>query len=196
MLLVLVLDAVVLVSAIAGTTFYYDSALDGKNSEAALLNARISNLKSQISEFESQITILADQISNLTSANLVTALGITEVNKDTSEVSRLYNRLYIDGTVTNAGKNTASNAGLHIVAYTVDGTLEINMTIPFTKGEIGSDAATNSYIQSFDPYVPNDSSSMKLGFLGSGQIAEVQFNIYHQGVVCNWTVTAVYSNTT
>ena len=195
MLIVLTLVTVVFVSSMVGTIFYYNNELDKRNSEVVLLNAQISKLSIQISEFENQITYLTSQVSNLTSANLVTALGITEVNKDTSKVPRSYNRLYIDGTITNAGTSTAFNVGLHVAAYTVDGTLEINMTIPLTKGEIGADAATNSYVLSFDPYVPINESSMKLGVLVSGQIAQVQFNIYHQGVVCNWTATAVYSNT-
>ena len=136
MLIMLTLAALVFVSTMVGTTFYYNSELDKRNSEVALLNAQTSKLSTQISEFENQIINLKSQVSNLTSANLVTAHGITEVNKDTSKVPRSYNRLYIDGTVTNAGTSTAFNAGLHVVAYTVDGTLEINMTIPLTKGEL------------------------------------------------------------
>ena len=185
-LTILIVVVVLLVSAVAGTIVYYNGAVNDRNSKIALMNTQIANLTSQTSSLKSQVTNLTSQLTNLTSANLVTALGITEVS-NTSSISRSYNRLYIDGSVTNMGVGTAFNAGLHVVAYAADGTLEINMTVPLTFGEFGTDDATTSYVFSFDPF-----NYLKFGSLVSGQTANVDLDIYHEGIVSDWTVTPVW----
>jgi len=124
------------------------------------------------------------------SANLVAGLGVSEVG-NTSSITRSYNRLFIEGSVTNNGQGEALNAGLHVLAYAEDGTLEINMTVPLTCGEFGANAAIYSYIYSFDPYC---TSSPKFGNLSGGQSADVNLDIYHEGTVANWTVTPVWTN--
>jgi hypothetical protein len=104
--------AVLFLSLFVGTIIYY-------NNQTAKLNGKISILKSEI--------------VNLTTANLVTALGVTEVlgNSSHNIIVQLYNHLYISGQVNNTGKGTAYNSGLRIVAYDVQGTLEVNITVPF-----------------------------------------------------------------
>ncbi len=175
-----VLIAVVLLaSVLAGIVTYCNNILESKNSKIASLNTQTTNLTTQA--------------TNLTSANLVTSLGIAEVS-NTSSISRSYNRLFIEGPVTNTGQGEALNAGLYVLAYAADGRLEINITVPLTTyglGEFGANAAIYSYIFSFDPYC---TSSPKFGNLPSGQSAEVDLDIYHEGTVTNWTVTPVWTN--
>ncbi|MGO8805743.1 MAG: hypothetical protein ACLQO7_03935 [Candidatus Bathyarchaeia archaeon] len=184
---VLVTVVALLATVLAGTVTYHNSVLENKNSKIASLNTKISNLASQVTN----LTAKTSQIRNLTSANLVTAIGVAEV-VNTSRVSRAYNRLYIEGSVTNNGSGFAFNVGLRVLACAADGTLEINMTVPLTYGEFGTNAAIYSYIYSFDPYC---TSSPQFGNLSSGQSAEVNLDIYHDGTVTNWTITPVWTNT-
>ena len=181
--------AILFVSEIAGALIYYDSLVNQKNSDIASLNNQINNLSIEIANLTSQISNLTAQAS-LTSVNLVTELGITEIS-NTSSISRSYNRLYIDGPVTNQGVTTAYNAGLHVVAYAADGTLEINTTVPLNYGEYAADSATESYVSSFDGVT----GSLYLGSLVSGQTANVDLDIYHESTVTNWTVTPVWTTT-
>ena len=116
-------------------------------------------------------------------ANLVTKLGSTE------EAPFPYNWLYIYGTVTNAGGKTAFNAGLHVVAFSNNGTLKINMTVPLTNGaEYGTDAATQADASSFGQY------SVQLRNLNSGETATININIFHEGLISNWTIIPVWTN--
>jgi len=180
-----VLIAALFVSAIAGTTFYCNGVINGGNSKIASLNVQIANLDSQI--------------TNLTSANLVAALGVTEVPNNSPNsypTPLLYNHLYISGSVTNTGQGIANNAGLHVVAYASDGTLEVNMTVPLDGNQnvtgnentdfapvFGTDAATQIY--------GND--SLQLGEVYSGQTVPIDLGIFHEGAVTNWTITPVWT---
>ncbi len=180
--------AILFASAMAGTILYYNSEVNEKESKIGPLNNQTTNQ-------DSKITNLTAQVANLTSANLVTALGITEIS-NTSSIPRSFNRLYIKGSVTNRGSETAFDAGLHVVAYSKDGILDINMTVPLTTyglGEFGTNAAIYSYLYSFDPYC---TSSPKFGNLLSGQSVNVNLDIYHEGAVTNWTVTPAWKNST
>ena len=172
----LIAVAVLLASVLAGIVTYYNNVLESKNSQITSLNTQIANPTSQV--------------TNLTSASLVTSLGIAEVG-NTSSISRSYDRLFIEGSVTNNGQCEALTAGLHVLAYAADGTLEINMTVPLIYGEFGANAAIYSYIYSFDPYF---TSSPKFGNLSSGQSADVNLDIYHYETVTNWTVTPEWTN--
>jgi hypothetical protein len=158
---------ILFVSAIAGTIFYYNGIVNSENSKIASQNNEIANLASQISN-------ITAQISNLTTANLVTALVVTEVGVFSPPNA---NYLSITGSVNNTGKGIAYNAGLHVVAYSAAGTVEINMTVPLTidvEVEIGS--------------------SLQLGNLDAGQSATVVLDIYHLGTVTSWTITPVWTN--
>ena len=139
--------AILIVSAIGGTAFYYDSAINNGNSKIASLNDKIANLNYEISNLNGQIS----SFKNFTVANLVTALGITEVPSDSSHNypgPLPYNHLYISGQVNNLGDGTAFNAGLHILAYAANGTLEVNMTVPLGGGNFGTDAGTEAFVSS------------------------------------------------
>ena len=193
-----VLIAILFVSAIAGTIFYYNGVVNDRNSQIASLNNEIANQNAQISN-------LTAQVENLTSAYLVTALGATEIPLGATEIisnnpfgidfpfQNMYNHLYITGSVTNTGVGTAYNAGLHVVAYDATGTLEINMTVPLgydQYGAFGTDAAIDSWILS-SPY---GLSSLQLITLDSGQNMPIILNIFHEGTVTNWTITPVWTN--
>jgi uncharacterized protein YxeA len=188
----------------AGTIFYYNWVANDRNSQIASLNTQITNHNNEIANQKNEISNLTAQVlslkgqaaklSYLTSANLVTTLGITEVpGSSSSYMGGLvptpvrFNYLFIEGSVTNTGKGTAYNAGLHVVAYSANGTLEINMTVPLVEGaSFGSDKATDAYL--------NVSSSPTLGALYSEHTADVYVNIFHEGTVSTWTVTPVWTN--
>ncbi len=165
--------AILFVSAIAGTIFYY-------NNKVSNLNSQISNLKAQLKK--------------LTTANLTTALGIAEVipnNSGNKGNPTKFNNLYITGSVANTGQSTAYNAGLHVVAYDAIGKVEINMTVPMDyDATFGTDAATNAYVSSI-----YQTSLLQLGNLYSEQNVSIAIAIYHEGTVTNWTVTPVWTNT-
>ncbi|MGD0070558.1 MAG: hypothetical protein ABSB71_03245 [Candidatus Bathyarchaeia archaeon] len=169
--------AVLFVSAMAGTIFYYNGVVNDRNSKIDLLNAQIANLEGQI--------------TNLTSANIETTLGITEypsvISADLPR-SVIYNHLEITGSVNNTGRGTAYNAGLHVVGYDANSTLLVNMTVPF-MGAYGTDAQIDSYFSS-----NFSGSSLQLGSLYSGQTATIDVIIYREGTVSNWNVTPVWTN--
>ena len=162
--------AILFVSAIVGTIIYY--------------NNQILNLKSQI--------------KNMTTANLVTSLGIAEIQGNESrngngEITPVpYNYLFITGSVNNTAEANAYNAGLHVVAYSATGKLEINMTVPF-YGIYGTDNATNTFV--LENY--GGSLNPTLGILYAGQTASLNpygISILHEGTVSKWTVTPVWTN--
>lgn len=107
-----------------------------------------------------------------------------------------YNYLYITGNVNNTGLGTAYNAGLHVIAFSTNGTLEVNITVPFNTenfslGVFGTDNATNTFILS-----KYGSSSSSLGILDGKQTAHIQsISILHEGLATNWTVTPVWTDT-
>jgi cell division protein FtsL len=167
--------------------------LNTANSKIPSLNDQIANLNSQISNLKAQITNPGAQIANLTSPYLVTALGITEIAGNLPAYLQ-FNRLWISGTVTNKGEGTAFNSGLHVVAYTANGTQEVDITVPLNNNNVvtyGTDAATNdlAYGSNGDNY-----PSFQLISLGGGGTAYIGINIYHEGTVTNWTVTPVWTN--
>jgi len=157
---------ILFVSAIAGTILYYNGIVNSENSKITSQNNEIANLTNQISN-------LTTQISNLTTANLVTALVVTEMLYVQS--NSYY--LSITGSVNNTGKGIAYNAGLHVVAYSAAGTVEINMTVPLT---------IEGWVQI--------GSSLPLGNLDAGKSAIVVSDIEHLGIVTSWTITPVWTN--
>jgi outer membrane murein-binding lipoprotein Lpp len=168
------LIAILFVSAIAGTIFYY--------------NGKIANLNSQIANLNSQISNLNDQIKNLEAPYLVTSLGIHEVNNGTFDVDVgtgekvVSNALSILGNVTNEGKSTAYHVGLYVVAQNFWGVTVINMTVPLA-GISGTASIPNGdnlpLTESIEPY----------------QSVQLYINILCQNAVpTNWTITPVCTN--
>jgi hypothetical protein len=178
--IIIAISVLVIAILFVGTIFYY-------NSEIANLNSQISNLKGQI--------------QNLTSANLTTALSITEIpyiqfpfgGPPPDNLPTPPNNLYINGSVSNMGGGIAFNAGLHVVAYAANGTLEVNMTVPLVNGAtvFGTDDATDAFVSN---YYKDYAGSLELGYLKSGQTVTFDLSFYHEGTASNWTATPVWTN--
>lgn len=199
--------AVLFISTFAGIVLYYNTALSDKDSKITSLNNEITNLTSQISN-------LTSEVKNLTSANLVAVLNVTEEPNNSDLVQMFpnmpvtsipYNSLWINGSIINTGHVMAYNAGLNVTAYTSDGTLEINMTVPFVINAVyGTDKATDDLILNNPRLtVGNDNGNLHFGQIGSLQLGSLAIeqthsiflSIYHEGIVTNWTVTPVWTNT-
>ena len=208
------LVAILFVSAFSATIFYYNSLLNQRNSKIDSLNSQIINQNNIIANLTSQVANLSSVVHDLTSAKLVSTINVTE-EPDNSDLMQQFPAipvtsipfysLWINGSITNAGHVTAHKAGLQVVAYSSDGTLEINMTVPFVVNAVyGTDDATRSLILN-NPRTGegNDIGSVHFGQIGSlqlgsldvGQTANVFLVIYHEGIVANWTVTPVWTNT-
>jgi cell division protein FtsL len=124
---------ILLVSSVIGTIIYYNSIMNDENSKNASLQHQISDknndtstLAYQILNLKNQLTNLTRIVTKLTSANLVTSLAIKEYPATIQYNISYENALFIVGSVTNTGEGVAYNAGLHIVAYTVDNALKID----------------------------------------------------------------------
>ena len=179
------------VTAIAGTIFYYNGVVNDRDSQIELMNAQIASLNSQLSNLEDILANLSSLVTNFTTANLVTAIGATEVPKNSSHnlpSVHLYNHLYISGSVINTGEGTAYNAGLHVVAFDMNGGLRINMTVPLGGGmaAFGTDSKIIEYL--------GGGSSTVLGRLYGGETTGIDIAIFHEGTVSNWTMTPVWTN--
>jgi hypothetical protein len=202
-----VLIAVLWVSCIVGIQFYYNSLLETNNQKIASLTNQIATQKNEIANLTSQVKHIHDEEANITKK-----LGVKEISNQTTSALGyyvMYDALFIKGTVINTGNLTAYNAGLKVVAYSADGVLEINMTVPLVHGaayyigsssyygdviDFGTDNATQAIASSLDSYI-GSTDSLKLGDLYGGQTVPVNINILHEGIVTNWTVTPVWSNT-
>jgi hypothetical protein len=97
----------------------------------------------------------------------------------------LKNALFIVGSVTNTSGGVTYNAGLNIVAYTVDSALEIDMIVPLSGVGAGYDSSTYS------------GSHPQLSTLFSGyntNSASIAVAIHTQNLVSNWTLAPVWTN--
>ena len=205
--------SVLFVSVVAETVTYYRGLVSDRNSQLASLKEQVTEENSQISNLTAEVSNLTSEITNLTSANLAPTLNVTEEPNNSDLVQMFpsiatsipYDSLWINGSVTNTGHVAAYNAGLHVVGYAADGTLEVNMTVPFvTNAVYGTDAATDALILDHPRLgAGNDIGAvhfgqigpLQLGSLAVGQTANVFLTIYHEGVVANWAVTPVWINT-
>jgi hypothetical protein len=176
---------ILFVGAFTGTLHYYTGLLADRDSEIASLNTQIANQNKEIADLNSQIA----QEPNFTSPRIMTQLGVTEIGGSSPYAYGTYWRLFIQGSAVNVGNTTAYNAGLKVIAYSGTGQLEINMTVPLVNGyNYGTDAAIVSSIE-------YDIGPTQLGNLTAGQYAIIDLDIYHEGVVTNWTVTPVWTDT-
>jgi cell division protein FtsL len=166
------------------------------NHQIQNLSGQAADLRNQVANLNGQVENLSSQLTILTTANIVTALGIREipttyqvaVGASPQYLSAPYNHLYIQGSVTNSGAGTAFNAGLQVIAYDANGALEINMTVPFDSGaQFGTDASTRSYANQND-------AALHLASLAGAATAQVNVNIFHEGIISNWIVSPVWTN--
>jgi|GEM_PF-616778 hypothetical protein len=164
-----------------------------KNADPVLPPKEQANLHAQISNLTQQLTNLTDVTNILTSANLSASLYTHEmIGAESSYMGGLvatpvpYNYLWITGSVTNIGGGYAYNSGLHVVAYTDSGALAVNLTVPFTGSNYGTDNQTSAFVSS-----TYGNSSLALKTLDSGQTTMIYINIFHEGTVYNWSITPV-----
>lgn len=177
--------------AMLGTISYYDSLLNDKNSKIASMNSQIADLDDQVSNLQNQVANLDAKIANLTHAWLVTALGTNEVPFDFLQNPAPFSHLYTQGTVTNIGPGIAYDAGLHVVAYNVNGKVEVNMTVPLASmASFGTNTETVDY--ALKHYEGTD--SLKLGDLLPTQTVNIQIQIFHERNVTSWDITPVWTN--
>ncbi|MGA2386353.1 MAG: hypothetical protein ABSG33_07460 [Candidatus Bathyarchaeia archaeon] len=175
--------AILFASALAGTIVYYNGVVKQENSKIASLNNQIANQNTEIAN-------LNNQISLLTNPKITAQLGVAQIGVGNSidAYGADYWRLFIQGSAVNVGNMTAYNAGLKVIAYATSGHIAINMTVPLVNGyNYGTDAAIVSDIG-------YDIGPTQLGNLTAGQCATVNLDIYHEGVLANWTVTPVWTN--
>jgi hypothetical protein len=184
--LVALIIVIFFVSSTSGTILYYNAQIASLTNQISVQNRDISNLSNQVANLSSTLAYL----SNFTDANLVATLGVNEVGNTSHSMNTYpFYRLYISGNIKNIGTGMALDAGLHVIASASDGTVKINMTVPFVNNrDFGTDSATNAFVESWHTSNP----SMELGSLGNGQSTTVSFNIFHEGEVSNWTVTPVW----
>jgi len=189
----LIVLCVILIVALAGLVAYYAPMMNAKNDEISSQNVQINNLKtnvtrlnsriaqlsSQIANFSNQITNLNGTINNISTTDIITKLGATDILGN----STTPNYLLITGTVSYEGESSAYNAGLHIIGLSATDTPVINMTIPIVSANIQNPIIyQNAFITgiSLSTLYPNQSVSM----------AAI---IYHAGTVTNYTINPVWT---
>ena len=185
-----VLIAVLFLSAIAGTVLYYSGEINDDNSKIVSLSAQIANQNDEISNLTSQIPNLNNEITNMTAANLVATLSVSEDSDPFSGVRYLT----ITGDVSNIGEGAAYNAGLHVVAYTNNGTLAVNATVSLGYQEPYNSFGIQSSPSIYEP--PYSGAYFVTGVAGESGPAQIYLYINHANVtVTSWTVTPVWTNT-
>ena len=164
------------------------------------MNAQIANQNNAIANLTSQFSNLTAQV-NLTTANIVTVLEVNDGPISYWNFVVVYwtcNYLHIAGSASNISNGTAYNAGLHVIAYNATGTLEINMTRPFSSfGYYGTDDKTKTYASTIahgQTVFTGTNSSLQIPRLYGGQNVTIGISIFHEGTVSNWTLTPVWTN--
>jgi hypothetical protein len=152
--------------------------------QTSMLQAQNEDLNAQLSSLKQKISTLQSQLMNLTTANLVANLDIGDAS------GYQYKDMYIEGSVGNNGLGTAYNAGLLVIAYSSEGVLRINMTVPLVIAAFGVDNATSAVAAT----LPWQEVSLQLGNVGTGVTVPVSIGIFHYDAVSNWTVTPVWTN--
>lgn len=173
--------AIFLIVGLIAETVFYSNEING-------LNGQISDKNSRIHDLEGQVSTLKDEVTNLTTAKLVTALGTTEVQ---AAHGIDFNKLFVEGSVNNTGAGTAYHAGLRVVAYADNGTILVNMTVPLAfMALFGTDTQTQDVAHGFY----SSTRTTDLGNLLTTQTAQIHIGIFHQGNATSWAVTPVWSN--
>jgi hypothetical protein len=141
-----------------------------------------------------QISTLDDELASYKTANLETALGITEIQTaipsirnspsiDSPDVGnfKVWSNVWITGSVFNSGKSMAYNAGLRVLAFENNSNLLMNTTVPLMSG-------TFSYNDN-ESLIPDitQPTPFVFGNILSQQNTTVRISIYHEGTFSNST---------
>jgi len=146
-------------------------------------NIENANLRKQVASLQEEIRLVK-------SANIVTALGITEVPlTPTSPNSwdRNYSHLWITGSVFNSGGGMAIGVGLNILAYDESGKVLLNVTAPILS---------NGYMVAYPPHTGKLLGPLNTNIF-SQQNMTVILGVYHEGIFSDSTryeAIPVYEN--
>ena len=148
-----------------------------------------------------QILALEDKLATSKRANLVTALGITEISYTPSPAAISahpssayvgnFSNVWITGHVLNSGASMAYNAGLKVLASDCTGEILMNITVPLISGSYSTDEN-----ETLMPYYIQ-LSPLAFGNVLSQQDLEVRIAIYHESTFSNSTkyeMTPVWTN--
>ncbi len=147
-------------------------------------------LSSQVAFLQNQTVNLQATIKALSEANIVASIN-AKAYPANNQPAGFENSLYIVGSLTNTGEGVAYNVGLRVVAYTADGNLEMNITLPADSGTFTYDAAT--YPAS--PKLSTINSGYGYDSYSTSNTAQVATIIYTPDFVTNCTVTPTWTNT-
>ena len=173
-LVALLVVAILLVTLLV-TILYYNSLVNEKNS-------KISNLESQSTP----------ELSNTPTANIITALGITE--SPPSQVSYnglngMYSHLWITGSLFNSGLGMAKGVGLQVLAFDKSNKILMNATVPIMPNTMVVSYAQISHSNSGPPTMHSN--------IFSQQNVTVSLAIFHEGTFPNSTryeAIPIYTN--
>ena len=172
----------------SGITVYLDYQLNAANNglvachsvlsqeyiKEAKLGAEIVGLQDEIAALNANISSL----EGLKAPNVVIALGCAEIVATNSS----YDHLWITGTATNKGLDTAYNVGLNVVAYDINGNEILNITVPMAAGTYGNG-------ESLTPLITL-APLQQVDLQGTG----VGIAIYHEGLANTWNLKAVWTD--
>jgi hypothetical protein len=151
-------------------------------------NIENSNLKKQVASLQEEISQLQKEIgtlkpSSLMTANIVTALGFTEVPpnpKSNSAIDRNFSHLWITGSLFNSGGGRAIGVGLNILAYDESNKVLMNVTVPIVSGGY-------SVTYAIPPHNNLNPAPIMHTNIFSQQKMTVILGIYHQGIFSDST---------
>ncbi len=172
----------VAVTVLAGLVVgIYVPQINSQSGQIADQQARIAQQQHQIDALNATVDQMNQQVDDLReslakyTASLITELGV----KDLVESNTTNHYLYVKGDVINNGVTTAYNAKLHIVGYSVNHEVLIDL-----YSSIGFEVHQNGF-----------SSSSNFGSILPTQTQSAIISIYHSGTVASWDITPVWTNT-
>jgi len=167
----------------SGITVYLDYQLNAANNGLVACHSVLSQEYTKEAKLGAEIVGLQDEIAALNAnissleglkvPNVVIALGCTEIVSNKSS----YDNLWITGTATDEGLDTAYNVGLNVVAYDINGNQILNVTVPMASGTYGNGASLTPLIT-----------------LAPLQKVDLYIAIYHEGLANTWNLKAVWTN--
>ena len=172
----------------------------------ALQEKEITNLTSQIQSYHNEAANLTGHVTVTQASGNTNPLELN-LTAHGSYVSNYYS-LFILGSVANTGNMTAYNAGLQVTAYSANGSLEINMTVPLVSASgdpnnvysvvaFGVDNQTQQFasmLNSRNSLAGSAPESDRPRTLGGATLVPVDINIIHESPVTKWTVTPVWTD--
>ena len=128
--LVLSLTLLLIIASTIPAVIYYNTE-----------NCRLSN----------EISELRHELATLKTANLIAALGVTEIPPQPDQIyGSKDSHLWITGWIFNSGASKAIHAGLRVLAFNETNAVVLNVTVPIT--DRGFSTALNDSLVPAVPY--------------------------------------------